>query len=181
MKKKKVFRIIGMHCVSCSKNIEKEIKKIPEVFSVRVDFVGEKMFVEGKDFSIKETKKRVENLGYKILEEEKEIEVSEIGLEEKKKVKDAKTRAIWALVLSVPLMITMVLMYLDKMFPGQLWIEAILAFIVVYILGWKAHVSAFRAVRRLYANMDVLISLGTTAAFLFGIAAFFIEVPVFLK
>jgi len=67
------------------------------------------------------------------------------------------------------------------MFPGQLWVEAILAFIVVYVLGWKAHVSAFRAVRRLYANMDVLISLGATAAFVFGIAAFFIEVPVFFE
>jgi len=47
---KKVFKISGMHCVSCAKNIEKEIKKISEVSSVRVDFIGEKMFVEGENF-----------------------------------------------------------------------------------------------------------------------------------
>ena len=166
-----------MHCVSCAKNIESRVKKHPGVLTVNVDFVSSKMFVEAEDsVSDGDLKKTVEELGYKILEEENQGQI-----EEKKLVEQAKLRAIWALALSVPLMATMVLMYLDIMFPGQLWVEAILAFIVVYVLGWKAHVSAFRAVRRLYANMDVLISLGATAAFVFGIAAFFIEVPVFFE
>ena len=178
--RKEVFKIQGMHCVDCARNIEKEVKKVAGVSLVRVDFVGEKMFVEGEDFSVEEIKKRVAGLGYKALEEE-EAGVTEAELEEKKRIKDAKIRAVWALVLSVPLMVTMVLMYLDRMFPGQLWVEAILAFIVVYILGWNTHVSALRAVRRFYANMDVLISLGTTAAFIFGVAAFFVEVPVFFE
>ncbi|PIP22219.1 MAG: heavy metal translocating P-type ATPase [Candidatus Nealsonbacteria bacterium CG23_combo_of_CG06-09_8_20_14_all_39_25] len=166
-----------MHCVSCARNIESRVKKHPGVLTVNVDFVSSKMFVEAEDsVSDGDLKKTVEELGYKILEEENQGQI-----EEKKLVEQAKLRAIWALALSVPLMATMVLMYLDIMFPGQLWVEAILAFIVVYVLGWKAHVSAFRAVRRLYANMDVLISLGATAAFVFGIAAFFIEVPVFFE
>ena len=175
--KKETFKISGMHCVSCARNIESRVKKHPGVLTVNVDFVSSKMFVEAEDsVSDGDLKKTVEELGYKILEEENQGQI-----EEKKLVEQAKLRAIWALALSVPLMATMVLMYLDMMFPGQLWVEAILAFIVVYVLGWKAHVSAFRAVRRLYANMDVLISLGATAAFVFGIAAFFIEVPVFFE
>jgi len=175
--KKETFKISGMHCVSCARNIESRVKKHPGVLTVNVDFVSSKMFVEAEDsVSDGDLKKTVEELGYKILEEENQGQI-----EEKKLVEQAKLRAIWALALSVPLMATMVLMYLDIMFPGQLWVEAILAFIVVYVLGWKAHVSAFRAVRRLYANMDVLISLGATAAFVFGIAAFFIEVPVFFE
>lgn len=180
---KEVFKIQGMHCVACARNIEAEVKKVSGVSSVKVDFVGEKMLVEGIDFSVEEIKKRVEGLGYKALlgEGEKKTEVTKAGLEEKKRVKEAKFRAVSALVLAVPLMITMVLMYLDRMFPGQIFVEAILAFIVVYILGWRAHLSAFRALKKLYANMDVLISLGTTAAFLFGVAAFFIEVPVFFE
>jgi len=177
----KVFKISGMHCVSCAKNIETEVKKTSGVFSVKVDFIGEKMFAQGEGFSAEEIKKRAEGLGYKIFEVEKETEVSKSELEERKSIKDAKRRAILALILAVPLMVTMVLMYLDKMFHGQLWVEAVLAFVVVYILGWKTHVSAFRAARRFYANMDVLISLGATAAFLFGLAAFFIEVPVFFE
>ncbi len=171
-----------MSCVSCAKNIEAEVKKASGVFSVKVDFVREKMFVEGKSFSIEEIKKRVESLGYRALEEkERKTEISEAELEEKKRIKDTKMRAILALILSLPLMVTMVLMYLDKMFPGQIYLEAILAFIVVYLLGWKTHISALKAVRRFYTNMDVLISLGTTAAFFFGLTAFFIDVPVFFE
>jgi len=179
--RQEIFKISGMHCVSCARNIEKEIKRASGVFSVRVDFVGEKMSVEGGDFSAEEIKEKVKKLGYKSSELKKETETSKTELEEKKKIKDAKMRAIWALILSTPLMVTMALMYLDRMFTGQLWVEAVLAFIVVYVLGWKAHVSAFRAIRRFYANMDVLISLGTTSAFLFGVAAFFINVPVFFE
>jgi P-type Cu+ transporter len=180
MSNKKIFEIQGMHCVSCARNIEAEIKKISGVSLVEVNFVGEKMFIEGADFSLEEVKKRVEGLGYKIIEK-KETETSKAEPEEKKIIQEARIKAVWALILSAPLMATMVLMYLDKMFYGQLWIEAALAFIVVYILGWKTHISAFQSIRRLYANMDVLISLGTTAAFAFGIAAFFIEVPVFFE
>ncbi len=179
--KKKIFRIRGMTCVSCAKNIEKEIKSISGISSVKVDFNNRKMFVEGKGLSVEEIKKKVEGLGYKALEEEKEEEAGETESEEKKRIKNAKMRAILALVLSVPLMLTMALMYLDRMLPGQIYIEAILAFVVVYVLGWKTHVSAFKAVRRAYANMDVLISLGTTSAFLFGVAAFFVDVPIFFE
>ena len=173
------FKIIGMNCVSCAQNIEAEIKKVSGVSSARVDFAGGKMSVKGKGFSVEEIKERVESLGYKALEEKTELFKAES--EEKKRIKDAKMRAILALVLSVPLMVTMVLMYADKMFFGQRWVESALAFIVVYVLGWKTHVSAFQAVRKFYANMDVLISLGTTAAFIFGIVSFFIDVPVFFE
>jgi P-type Cu+ transporter len=178
---KKILKISGMTCVSCARGIEKEMKKIEGVSLARVDFSGEKMFIKGEDFSVEEVKERVKSLGYSALDGKKEKESSEAEGEEKKRIQDAKVRAILALVLAVPLMGTMVLMYLDRMFYGQLWVEAILAFIVVYVLGWKAHLSAFRAIKRLYANMDVLISLGTTAAFLFGVAAFFIDVPVFFE
>jgi len=167
-----------MHCVSCARNIESRVKKHPGVLKVNVDFSGSKMFFEAEDsVSDKDLKKIVEELGYKVLEEG----VSQEEIEEQKLVEQAKTKAVWALILSVPLMFTMALMYLDKMFLGQLWVEAILAFVVVYIIGWKTHLSAFQAIRRFYANMDVLISLGTTSAFVFGIAAFFIKVPVFFE
>ncbi|MBM4402753.1 MAG: heavy metal translocating P-type ATPase, partial [Candidatus Cloacimonetes bacterium] len=174
---KKSFKISGMHCVSCANNIESRVKKHPGVLTVKVDFTNSKMFVETEGpVSDSDLKRIVEELGYKILEGD-----SEEWMEEKKLVKQAKVRAIWALILSLPLMVTMVLMYFDKMLFGQIWLEAVFAFIVVYILGLKTHLSAFRAVKRLYANMDVLVSLGTTAAFLFGIVSFFAEVPVFFE
>ncbi|HXK32174.1 MAG TPA: heavy metal translocating P-type ATPase [Candidatus Paceibacterota bacterium] len=174
---KKFFKISGMHCVSCARNIETRVKKHPGVLTVKVDFANSKMFVEAEDSVLDSDLKRiVEGLGYKILEKNSEEEI-----EEKKLIGQAKLRAILALILSAPLMVTMVLMYLDRMFFGQVWLEAFFAFIVVYIIGWKTHLSAFKSVKRLYANMDVLVSLGTTAAFLFGIVSFFAEVPVFFE
>ena len=175
--KKTILRISGMHCASCARNIEAQVKKHPGVNSVNVNFATSQMFVESEEsVSENDLKNIVGKLGYKILGD-----VGEKELEEQRNIRQAKLKAVWALGLSIPLMLTMVLMYLDRMFFGQLWVEAILSFIVVYVLGWKAHISALRAVRRLYANMDVLISLGTTAAFAFGVAAFFVEVPVFFE
>jgi len=179
--KKIILKISGMHCVSCARNIESRVKKHPGVLAVNVDFASSKMFVEAEDLvSDSDLKKIVEELGYKILEEEGQEEI-----EERKLVRQAKLRAIWALILSVPLMLTMVAMYFKKPLFGssflQLILEAILAFIVVYVIGFKVHLSALRATRRLTANMDVLISLGTSAAFIFGLASFFVEVPVFFE
>ena len=179
--KKITLKILGMHCVSCARNIEARVKKHPGVSSVNVDFVSSKMFVEAEELvSDSDLKKIVEELGYKILEEESQEEI-----EEKKLVHQAKLRAIWALILSVPLMFTMAAMYLDRPFFGsqslQMILEAFLAFIVVYVIGFKVHLSALRVIRRFYANMDVLISIGTSAAFFFGVAAFFIDVPVFFE
>ena len=174
---KKFFKISGMHCVSCARNIETRVKKHPGVLTVKVDFANSKMFVEAEDSVLDSDLKRiVEGLGYKILEKNSEEEI-----EEKKLIGQAKLRAILALILSAPLMVTMVLMYLDRMFFGQVWLEAFFAFIVVYIIGWKTHLSAFKSIKRLYANMDVLVSLGATAAFLFGLVSFFAEVPVFFE
>ena len=179
--KKGIFKISGMDCVSCARNIESRVKKHPGVLTVNVDFASSKMFVEAEDsVSDSNLKKIVEELGYKILEEESQEEI-----EEKKLVERAKLRAIWALILSVPLMGTMAMMYLEKPLFGspflQLTLEAILAFIVVYIIGFKVHLSALRAIRQFYANMDVLISIGTSVAFFFGVVAFFVEVPVFFE
>ncbi len=177
----RIFKISGMHCISCAKNIESRVKQHPGVLRVNVDFAGSNMFIEKKDsVSDSDLKKIVKGLGYRVLEEEINEET-----EERKLVQQAKIKAIWALALSAPLMLTMVLMYLDKPLLGsyslQLAVESVLTFIIVYVVGFQVHVSALKAVRRLYANMNVLISLGSTAAFVFGIIAFFIELPVFFE
>jgi len=182
MKTKKItFLISGLRCVSCARNIESKIKKHPGVVKVKVDFANSKVFLEVKNSILNdEFKNIIENLGYKILKDGNNQETEEHRL-----VQKAKFKAIWALILSVPLMFTMILMYLDRFLLGShllhLIIEAVLAFIVVYVIGFNVHLSAIKAIRRFYANMDVLISLGTTTAYTFGIAAFFIEVPVFFE
>jgi len=181
MTKEIIFKIFGMDCVACARNIEARVKKHPGVLKASVSYTGSKIFIEAENSVLEnDLKTIVEGLGYKVTGADEPE-----GTKEQKLIQQAKTRAIWALALSIPLMFTMILMYLDRPLFGshfaQLLVEATLAFIVVYIIGLKVHLSAFRAVRHFTANMDVLISLGTTAAFMFGLAAFFIKVPVFFE
>ena len=181
MTKEIIFKIFGMDCVACARNIEARVKKHSGVLKASVSYTGSKIFIEAENSVLEnDLKTIVEGLGYKVTGADEPE-----GTKEQKLIQQAKTRAIWALALSIPLMFTMILMYLDRPLFGshfaQLLVEATLAFIVVYIIGLKVHLSAFRAVRHFTANMDVLISLGTTAAFMFGLAAFFIKVPVFFE
>lgn len=179
-KQNKIFKILGMHCVSCARNIESQVKKLSGVNSVNVDFSNSQMLIEMEE-SISEDKLKdiIEKLGYKIIKEEaKEEEKEDL---EKKNIQQAKHRAIWALIFSTPLMFTMIAMYIDWHVPGLNILEALFAFIVVYIIGFKTHLSALKAIRNFYANMDVLISIGTSTAFLLGIVSFFIVVPVFFE
>lgn len=71
--KKIKLSISGMHCASCSSNVERSLKKISTVNDVSVSAVTNKAFVEVEDsFSEEEIKKAVEKVGYKVLEMEQD-------------------------------------------------------------------------------------------------------------
>jgi len=192
-KKRSIITIkaLGMKSPHCAGIVRKILEGFQSVEDIKIEFTTEKVSFSflPEELSFDSVKKEIEDIGYQVILEN---EVSEEEIKEKRIIRQAKKRVIWALVLSIPLMVTMVTMYLDRhlfglMIPGidsrilQLAIEAILSFIVVYIIGFKVHISAFKAVRRRYANMDVLISIGTQASWLFGVAAFFIDIPVFFE
>ncbi len=228
-----ILKITGMSCISCAKNIESKIKKHSKVSLVKVDFVNEKIFVEGK-ISKKEVIEIIESLGYKAFEEKttlkvkgmnsphcagiiekilkklkakniniefsnekvsfissvsfkkikKEIEKAgykvfkeEVEVEEEKMIKKTRNKTFISLTLSAILMSMMFWSFFELPI-----IEAVLAFMVVYFFGFSVHLSAIKAVRNFYINMDVLISLGDNVAYFFGLAAFFIpEIPVFFS
>jgi len=177
---KKEFDISGMHCISCADAIEKEVVKLDGVFSAEVDFTNEKLKVEGDEISEKKISEIVNDLGYST---EKKRDNEEI--------KKAKKKTFISLAIAVFLMSLMGLRYFFEPALGfsvlglsphyvQLTLEAILAFFPVYYFGKETHLSAFKSIRKGYANMDVLISVGDNAAYLFGLAAFIIPgIPAF--
>ncbi len=179
-KEEVVLRVKGMQSPHCVGVIEKILQGHKEVENRRIDFTNERVSftLSSRSEILTLIKKEIEGAGYKVF---KETQESEAERGEREMIEAAKRRAIISMTLSVPLMVTMILMYLNREIPGQLYFEAILSFVVIYVLGWKTHISAFRAAKKLYANMDVLISLGTQSAWLFGVAAFFIDIPVFFE
>ena len=176
------FSVSGMDNPHCAGIIESVLKKLPGVSSIKTDFPNSRVsfsFDSGKT-PLEQIKEAIEKAGYPVSEEKSEQEERE-----REHVEDTRRRAYLSLALSIPLMGTMALMYLDRPILGshslQFGVEAILSFVVVFILGWQTHRSAFQAVKNFYANMDVLISLGTTAAFFFGFASLFTDLPVFFE
>ena len=180
-KMKKEFDISGMHCISCANSIEKEVVKMDGVSSAKVDFTNEKLIVEGEKISKEKIEKVVDDLGYSTGKKK----------DEKGEIEKSRRETFISLGIAVFLMGLMGLRYffeplLGLSFPGltahysQLTLEAILAFIPVYYFGKETHVSAIKSIKKGYANMDVLISIGDNAAYLFGLAAFLNpELPAF--
>lgn len=95
---------------------------------------------------------------------------------EEKEIKSWKLRLVWAWILTIPIAIVMLS---DRIFGMSLIPEnymgivlLIVAFPVVFILGWQTIRSGLRGFTSFYFNMDSLIMLGTVIAYLTGIVSF---------
>ncbi len=86
---KKIYKIEGMHCASCARNIENSVKKLKEIKSCSVNFATKKLYVEG-EANEKEIKKAVSNAGdYEAVSEDGE-NVENKNNEAKNEAKDIK-------------------------------------------------------------------------------------------
>ena len=181
IKKTKVeLPIEGMSCSSCAQTIEKNLKKLEGILEANVNYASEKASVEYMPdlLSKKEIIKTVKDSGYDVKEDK-----SENKDQEEKTYNNAKRKLIIAFSLTIPVFVLMFGSLGGYSLPGPDWvqglIEAALAFPVVFILGYETHRGAFNSLRHGGANMDVLITLGTFAAYGYGISAFFFNVDRF--
>ena len=183
-KRKIELPISGMTCSSCAQAIEKNIAKLDGVIRVNINFATEKGTVEFMPDLVgkKEMIKAIEDAGYQLKEEEMSEDDGDIDQEEKK-YEQARKKVIAAFALTIPVFILMFGNLFGYSLPVAGWIqgliEATLAFPVVFILGYETHKGAFNSLRHGSANMDVLITLGTFAAFGYGVSAFFFDVDRF--
>jgi len=185
---KLTIKLEGMHCASCSANIERSLKKIHGVKEVRVNLLAKKAYIEAEhNISEEEIKKAVSKVGeYKVTgiesddsksHEKHEEHEHEHGMAEEKEISSWKKKTFIAWALTIPVAL---LMIAERFFDFMLFSKEfmtlflmILAFPVIFILGWKTLKSGFKGFRNLYFNMDSLISLGTVIAYLSGIFSFF--------
>ncbi|MDP1696117.1 MAG: heavy metal translocating P-type ATPase [archaeon] len=102
------------------------------------------------------------------------------GGAEEREIKNWKKKTVWAWILTMPIAI---LMLLDRLFGIEIFNEKlmitiilILAFPVIFILGFKTLKGGLRGIFTLYFNMDSLIALGTMIAYITGILTFILPV-----
>lgn len=163
--------ITGMTCAACSNRIEKVLNKTDGVKSAAVNLTTENAMIEYNPEVIGEREiiDRIGNLGYGA--EPKKSAADKMSHKDSE-LKKMKWKVIIASLLSLPLLVTM----LDHLFGMSLpaifmnpWFQLAFAAPVQFILGWQFYVGAYKNLKNFTANMDVLVVMGTTAAFGFSL------------
>jgi Cu+-exporting ATPase len=162
-----------MTCAACAARIEQGLNKMPGV-EATVNFASEKARVRYTGVGIEDLIARIEKIGYKASVSTRETR------EEEKASKLAlyaadKRQFIIAALLTLPLLAQM-----GWMFTGPVdtlghhhaelprWLQFVLATPVQLWIGWRFYVGAWHALRGGGGNMDVLVAVGTGAAWLFS-------------
>lgn len=167
--------LFGMTCANCALRIEKGLSKLEGVSEVRVNFARESVFLRADDsVSVDKLVKTVESLGYQATEHDPNKQ-SETEKKQKDYIRILKIRFLFSALLSLPLFYGMVTHFQFLSFlpmPHLLmyrWVQLLLATPVQFLIGFPFYQSAYRALRNGSANMDVLVVIGTSAAYGYSI------------
>jgi P-type Cu+ transporter len=150
------FSIGGMTCASCVRRVEKALGKVPGVQAVSVNLATEKATVHADpSVSRDQLVAAVTKAGY---------EATFIEPEAPPVVQPANNREIAAVAVSALLTLPLVLPMLGVPVEPGAWVSLALASVVQFVFGARFYVGGFKAVRAGEGNMDLLIALGTSAA-----------------
>ncbi|WP_399938000.1 heavy metal translocating P-type ATPase [Streptomyces sp. BBFR25] len=165
----------GMTCASCAARIEKKLNRMDGV-TATVNYATEKAKVSyAGDVSVPELIATVEATGYTAREPEPVRTGSESGPEGTEtgdELRPLRERLVTAVVLAVPVIAMAMVPALQ--FEYWQWLSLTLAAPVVTYAAWPFHKAAFTNARHGAATMDTLISVGTSAAFLWSLWALFL-------
>jgi P-type Cu+ transporter len=173
---KSEFDITGMTCAACSTRVEKGLNKLPGVSTANVNLALERAMVEYNPSLVSKSDiiKKVESLGYgaRIKEEENEQETADYRQLE---IEKQTGKFIFSAILSLPLLWAMVghfaftsFIYVPDMFLNP-WVQLALATPVQFVIGKQFYIGAYKALKNRSANMDVLVALGTSAAYFYSL------------
>lgn len=168
------LRIEGMTCSACANRIEKGLNRMSGVIQANVNLALETASVEyfPGTVSMNDIQDKVNQLGYRALPKEAESRDTDYR---KKEINRQKWKFIIAAILSFPLLWSMVGhfsftsgLYVPDLFMNP-WMQLILATPVQFIIGGQFYRGAYKSLRNGSANMDVLIALGTSAAYFYSL------------
>ena len=171
------FKITGMSCAACSARIEKALNALPGVFSATVNLATERATVEfsGNELSFQQIQAKVKKLGYEAHDPANAGDVDREKQLREAEVRGQRRRFLLSATLSFPLLLGMIL-HMAAILPDLAhilmhpYVQLALATPVQFIAGWPFYRGAWAALRNGSANMDVLVALGTSAAYFFSIA-----------
>ncbi|SFD47379.1 Cu+-exporting ATPase [Bacillus sp. OV194] len=169
------FNISGMTCSACAARIEKGLKKQNGILDANVNLALETATVsyQPSEISVSEMIKKVEDLGYGA--SLKETDGNKAADLREKEIQNQTGKFLFSLILSLPLLWAMAshfsftsFIYLPDMFMNP-WVQLALATPVQLIVGKQFYTGAYKALKNKSANMDVLVALGTSAAYFYSL------------
>ena len=162
-----VLPVEGMTCATCALRVEKALAAVPGVTRAEVNLATERASVDGISgvLHAADLIAAVRRAGY-----DATLPSGDAGADRRAQAAAAAARhgrdgirLAAAIVLSAPLLLPM----FGVPLPG--WLQVALATPVQFILGGRFYVGAWKALRARSGNMDLLVSLGTSAAYLFSL------------
>jgi P-type Cu+ transporter len=188
----------GMTCASCAMRIEKGLKKVPGIKDASVNLATEQATVtyDPAQTNLEQMVQKVEAVGYKAfpqvsspqkpVQEETASDLSgtteipvvsisqadEQGRRKQAEIRHKRNLLMLGIVLPVPVVILS--MFFMNRFPGENALLLVLTTPVWAIVGWEFHRGAIKTLRHGSANMDTLISVGSTAAYVMSVVATFL-------
>ena len=181
----KQYNVTGMSCAACSARVEKAVSKVPGVTSCSVSLLTNSMGVDGTA-SAQEIIRAVEQAGYGASEKGAGNQVQASMQEAEKQLEDHETpklkrRLFWSLGFLLVLMyISMGHMMwgwrLPSFFDGNhvaMGLAQLLLTVIVMVINQRFFISGFKALWNRAPNMDTLVALGSSAAFLYSTYALF--------
>ncbi len=172
MKNSLHFKINGMHCVTCATRVEKAISTVEGVKRAQVNFVTEKAEAE-VDFNrpqlIKDILNAIDREGYEAkLLRHKNSPHDHHGMDHSS---PNYTDLAIAIVFTLPLLAHMIGFYISP------YIQLGCASIVQFWSGRRFYKAAWSSLKSFTGNMDLLVALGTSAAYGYSLVAVFLNIP----
>ena len=168
-----IFNISGMHCASCSRNIEVNIGKLSAVQSVSVNLARESASItyDSEKISQKQIISAINKLGFKAsLPEDENILLKEKALlAEKIKLIVALIFATLIFIIAMGPMLGFIKLPTSLSAPKNLTIIQLSLVIPVIVCGFRFYTSGFKSLFHTSPNMDTLIAVSTLAALAYSI------------
>jgi P-type Cu+ transporter len=170
---KKTFPIKGMHCASCVRVLEKALGRVEGVKEANVNLATEKATVTyDEDICTPEKmESAVAGVGYKAMVDGEAIDEEKEKLAKEKELRSLRNKVIVSLIVGGVIFWGSFpgLMGFAPSFVQNFWFQLVLASIVQFWPGLDFYKATIPALRHRTANMDTLVAIGTTAAYVYSV------------
>ncbi|MFC1938454.1 heavy metal translocating P-type ATPase [Chloroflexota bacterium] len=164
--RKSVFPVGGMTCASCVSRVEQALSSVPGVVSVGVNLASEKAtveYIEGTELA--SLRHAVKDAGYTLGSEAETLE--DVSVAARREIRIMRNRFILAIILGALIMI----LGFGPSFVGKPYLLWALATPVQFWAGLRFYRGAWGALKHKTADMNTLIAVGTSAAYLYSVVA----------